>query len=88
MSRFCLSSHVDIGWFAMATVLFFRFSFSAQDINGMAERALLRLGEKLDGKYLSRSEAYSVEAHVEFLIQEAMNLRNLSQLFAGWQAYL
>lgn len=54
----------------------------------MAERALLRLEEKLDGKHLSRSEANSIEGHVEILIQEATNMRNLSQLFVGWQAYL
>lgn len=54
----------------------------------MAERALLRLEEKLDGKHLSRSEATSIEGLVEILIQEATNKRNLSQLFSGWQAYL
>lgn len=40
----------------------------------MAERALLRLEEKLDGKHLSRSKAKSVEAHVDILIQEATNM--------------
>lgn len=82
-SEFCsLISHtIDFHFFIS-------FTFSVQDINGMAERALLRLEEKLDGKHSSRSEAKSVEGHVDILIQEATNMRNLSQLFAGWQAYL
>lgn len=66
----------------------FHFSLSDQDINGMAQRVLLRLEEKLDGKQLSRGEAKSVCNHVESLIQEAISESNLSQLFVGWQAYL
>lgn len=54
----------------------------------MAERALLRLEEKLDGKHISRSEVTTVEGHVEILIQEAICKRNLCQLFHGFQAYL
>lgn len=54
----------------------------------MAERALLRLEEKLDGKHISRSEITTVEGHVEILINEATNMQNLCRLFHGWQAYL
>lgn len=54
----------------------------------MAERALMRLEEKLNGKHMSRSEASSVEGHVETLIKEAISDRNLCRLFQGFQAYL
>lgn len=54
----------------------------------MAARALMRLEEKLDGKHMSRSEASSVEGHVEILIKEAISMHNLCRLFHGWQAYL
>lgn len=54
----------------------------------MAERALMRLEEKLDGKHVSRSDTTTVEGHVEILIQEAISTQNLCRLFAGWQAYL
>lgn len=58
------------------------------DSNIMAERALLRLKEKLDGKHVSRGETATVEGHVETLIQEAIDEYNLCRLFHGWQAYL
>lgn len=54
----------------------------------MAERAIMRLKEKLDGHHYSRGEGSSVQAHVEILIQEAISKRNLSKMFHGWQAYL
>lgn len=54
----------------------------------MAERALLRLEEKLDGKHVSRSDSMSVQRHVELLIKEATNEKNLCRLFGGWQPYL
>ncbi|XP_055323121.1 serine/threonine-protein kinase ATM isoform X2 [Sitodiplosis mosellana] len=59
-----------------------------QDINTMAERALWRLEEKLDGKHVSRSEGISVKRHVEILFKEAMNDKLLCRLFVGWQPYL
>lgn len=54
----------------------------------MAERALWRLEEKLDGKHVSRSESISVKRHVEILINEATNQKLLCKLFVGWQPYL
>lgn len=54
----------------------------------MAERALWRLEEKLDGKHVSCSEAIPVKRHVEILIREATNDKLLCRLFAGWQPYL
>lgn len=55
----------------------------------MAERALLRLEAKLNGKDDGTDgSTCSVEAHVELLIRTAMNPINLSRLFNGWQAYL
>lgn len=54
----------------------------------MAERALLRLEEKLDGKHVSRSDSLSVERHVELLIQEATDDKKLCSIFVGWQPYL
>lgn len=55
----------------------------------MAERALIRLEEKLNGKDDGTVGCSStVEAHVELLIRTAMNPVNLCRLFNGWQAYL
>lgn len=54
----------------------------------MAERAMIRLEEKLDGKHVSCSESISVKRHVEILIKEAMNEKLLCKLFVGWQPYL
>lgn len=54
----------------------------------MAERALNRLEEKLNGKHIGRSEAVSVKRHVEILIKEATNSKLLCRLFCGWQPYL
>lgn len=54
----------------------------------MAERAIMRLIEKLDGHHFSRSEGSSVETHVEILIQEATCKQNLSKMFHGFQPYL
>lgn len=54
----------------------------------MAERALSRLEEKLDGKHVSRSDGITVKRHVEILIKEATNEKYLCRLFVGWQPYL
>lgn len=67
---------------------FFFIKFADQDLNTMAERVLLRVEEKLDGKHVSRSEMVPVKRHVEILIQEAINEKNLCRLFVGWQAYV
>ncbi|XP_031619505.1 serine/threonine-protein kinase ATM [Contarinia nasturtii] len=58
------------------------------DLNTLAQRALSRLEEKLNGKHVSRSDAISVKRHVEILIKEAMNEKLLCRLFVGWQPYL
>ncbi|XP_041787389.1 serine-protein kinase ATM-like [Anopheles merus] len=58
----------------------------AANINVTAERTLMQVEEKLlgqeDNKYIS------VDGQVQMLIFNAMNKRNLCQVFAGWQPYL
>ena len=54
--------------------------------NKLAERALLRVKEKLRGS--ENGSALSVEGQVNVLIQHAMDPQRLCQLFAGWQPYL
>lgn len=54
----------------------------------MAERALLRLAEKLDGKHVSCSEPFPVKRHVKTLINEALNERHLCKLYYGWRPCL
>lgn len=55
-------------------------------VNISAERALLRVSDKLNGK---EDEKYtSVEGQVERLIFTASTNLNLCQLFHGWQPYL
>lgn len=56
--------------------------------NTTAERALMRLQDKLNGKEDGATGMSSVEAQIERLIQQATDTVNLSQLFAGWQPYL
>ncbi|KAJ8960033.1 hypothetical protein NQ318_009470 [Aromia moschata] len=55
-------------------------------VNITAERALLRLREKLQGTELGNPT--SIEHQVGTLIQQAMDPANLCKLFCGWQAYL
>ncbi|XP_018573379.1 serine-protein kinase ATM [Anoplophora glabripennis] len=55
-------------------------------VNITAERALLRLKEKLQGNELGHST--SIEHQVATLIQQAVDPANLCRLFHGWQAYL
>lgn len=54
----------------------------------MAERVLLRVEEKLDGKHVARKETATVQKHVAILIKEATDDENLCRLFAGWQPYV
>ncbi|XP_015117607.1 serine-protein kinase ATM [Diachasma alloeum] len=67
-----------------------RFSDSGeQDVkptNKMAERALLRIDQKLHGT--EEGIATSIAGQVERLIQQARDPANLSRIFCGWQAYL
>ena len=52
----------------------------------MAERALFRLKEKLDG--YEDGIALSTSGQVNFLLQSATDIVNLSSLFPGWQAWV
>lgn len=55
-------------------------------VNISAERALLRISDKLNGK--EDEKFTSVEGQVERLIFSATSNLNLCQLFQGWQPYL
>lgn len=58
----------------------------SQSFNKVAERVLLRLQEKLKG--LEEGNVLSVRGQVNLLIQQAMDPKNLSRLFPGWQAWV
>ncbi|XP_035241866.1 serine-protein kinase ATM [Anguilla anguilla] len=57
-----------------------------QSFNKVAERVLLRLQEKLKG--VEEGAVLSVSGQVNLLIQQAMDPKNLSRLFPGWQAWV
>uniref|UniRef100_H3CCZ5 Serine-protein kinase ATM n=1 Tax=Tetraodon nigroviridis TaxID=99883 RepID=H3CCZ5_TETNG len=57
----------------------------SQSFNKVAER-LLRLQEKLKG--VEEGAVLSVGGQVNLLIQQALDPRNLSRLFPGWQAWV
>ncbi|XP_055591909.1 serine/threonine-protein kinase ATM isoform X2 [Uranotaenia lowii] len=61
-------------------------SCSGDGVNISAERALLRVSDKLNGK--EDEKFISVEGQVERLIFAATSTLNLCQLFQGWQPYL
>ncbi|XP_023669570.2 serine-protein kinase ATM [Paramormyrops kingsleyae] len=61
-------------------------SGDAQSFNKVAERVLLRLQEKLKG--VEEGTVLSVGGQVNLLIQQAMDPKNLSRLFPGWQAWV
>ncbi|RUS90885.1 hypothetical protein EGW08_001392 [Elysia chlorotica] len=54
--------------------------------NKMAERALIRLRQKLSGE--EDGVPLSVSGQVNLLIQRATDPQNLCRLFVGWQPYL
>lgn len=54
-------------------------------VNVTAERALLRLKEKLQG---TEEGPTSIEGQVTGLITQARNPKNLCKLFCGWQPYM
>ena len=62
------------------------FSAGSLEINKFANRALLKVYQKLQG--VEESVSLSVPGHVERLIQQARDPSNLCLLFHGWQAYL
>ncbi|KNC26081.1 Serine/threonine-protein kinase ATM, partial [Lucilia cuprina] len=55
--------------------------------NFMAQRALLAVQNKLEGKQRGFFGSTSVAVQVERLINEAMNDRNLAMMFYGWDPY-
>jgi len=57
-----------------------------RDVNKVAERALLRVRQKLQG--LEDSVQLSVSGQVNQLIQAALDPKNLCRLFPGWQPYI
>ncbi|XP_028656011.1 serine-protein kinase ATM [Erpetoichthys calabaricus] len=57
-----------------------------QSFNKVAERVLLRLHEKLKG--VEEGAVLSVGGQVNLLIQQAMDPKNLSRLFPGWQPWI
>ncbi|KAM8853870.1 serine-protein kinase ATM [Synchiropus picturatus] len=63
-----------------------RKSSDTQSFNKVAERVLLRLQEKLKG--VEAGTVLSVGGQVNLLIQQAMDPKNLSRLFPGWQAWV
>ncbi|XP_070685735.1 serine-protein kinase ATM [Pempheris klunzingeri] len=63
-----------------------RKSSDSQSFNKVAERVLLRLQEKLKG--VEEGTVLSVGGQVNLLIQQAMDPKNLSRLFHGWQAWV
>uniref|UniRef100_A0A665TGJ9 non-specific serine/threonine protein kinase n=1 Tax=Echeneis naucrates TaxID=173247 RepID=A0A665TGJ9_ECHNA len=58
----------------------------SQSFNKVAKRVLLRLQEKLKG--VEEGTVLSVGGQVNLLIQQAMDPKNLSKLFPGWQAWV
>ena len=57
-----------------------------QPINPEAERALLRVREKLQG--LEEGNTLSVSAQTQYLIETAASESNLSQMYYGWQPWM
>lgn len=57
--------------------------------DSMATRALQRVQAKLKGFADDTSTCYpSIDGQIQYLIQAATDVGNLSKLFRGWQAYL
>ncbi|XP_029372822.1 serine-protein kinase ATM isoform X2 [Echeneis naucrates] len=63
-----------------------RKASDSQSFNKVAKRVLLRLQEKLKG--VEEGTVLSVGGQVNLLIQQAMDPKNLSKLFPGWQAWV
>ncbi|XP_055910182.1 serine/threonine-protein kinase ATM [Eupeodes corollae] len=56
--------------------------------NLTAQRALLRVQDKLEGKEEGKMGTPNVEVQIQRLINEAMNVHNLCRLYPGWDPYL
>ena len=61
------------------------FAISGSSGVSMAERALIRVQQKLNG--IQDGLVMSVPEQVSVLIQQATDQNNLSQVFNGWQPY-
>ncbi|KAB7505469.1 Serine-protein kinase ATM [Armadillidium nasatum] len=64
----------------------FNFTTESCSSSSMAERALLRVQQKLNG--LENGLVVSVSEHVSILIQQAMDIKNIACMYYGWQPYL
>jgi len=60
----------------------------AQQQNREAERALLRIQDKLAGRVAGTNEALAVEGQVRALLDEARDEENLCRLYDGWASWL
>ncbi|EWM25639.1 serine-protein kinase atm [Nannochloropsis gaditana] len=56
--------------------------------NSDAERALLRIRQKLKGYEDPGGDAMSTEGHVKYLISQATDPDNLCRIFVGWSPWL
>ena len=59
---------------------------STPNRNQEAQRAILRIKEKLQG--VEQGQVFSLEGQVRLLIQQATDPMDLSKLFGGWAAWL
>lgn len=64
----------------------FRLSGKSKLIDKQAQRALVRVQQRLKGRM--GGTIVSVSCQVKQLIQQAKDPMNLSKLYAGWQPYL
>ncbi|XP_061389717.1 serine/threonine-protein kinase ATM [Musca vetustissima] len=61
---------------------------TTEEKNHIAQRALIVVQDKLEGKQTGIFGTSSVPVQVERLINDAINPRNLAMLFSGWDPYL
>ena len=62
------------------------FEAASEVSNADAERALLKVKEKLEG--LEHGERKSIEGQVQQLLREAQDINNLSVMYSGWGPWL
>ena len=53
-----------------------------------AQRALLRIRQKLQGYQDPGGDPMSIDGHVRYLISEATDANNLCRIFSGWSPFL
>ncbi len=56
--------------------------------NADAERAVLRVKQKLEGVDGDEGEPRGVEGQVQALLQEAQDPERLCRMYVGWAAYM